>query len=133
MGLTKAAVELRKMRRIEAVKTSWRTICRINGTERNTGGLKKVVSPNKNDEWSEKLTKTDVEQGTLQENERRFTQAKSTPMVVLPLSNEFGLLGNDPKVDQLRTGKYTPSHFVEDWMTDVLQHLTIPKDTSPKV
>ena len=68
----------------------------MDGTEIKAGGLQRIISPDSNGSWTEKVTKDDVEKGTLAENERRFTQAQGTPMTVSPLKDDLGLLGNGP-------------------------------------
>ena len=72
-GKIKACIELEKMRRVEKTKASWRRIHRMDGTEIKAGGLQRIISPDPNGSWTEKVTKDDVEKGTLSENERRFT------------------------------------------------------------
>ena len=87
-GKIKASIKLEKMRRLEKTKASWR-IHRMDGTEIKAGGLLRIISPDSNGSWTEKVTKDDVEKGTLSENERRFTQAQCTPMTVSPLKEDL--------------------------------------------
>ena len=132
-GKTKASVELSLMRRREKVKESWRRIHRMDGSARKPGGLQRIISPDHNGEWTEKVTKEDVERGTLQENERRFTQANGTPMTISPLLEEFGKLGNGPQADNLLRGQYT-SHGGIDAKTEmILQHLKTKEGIIPAV
>ena len=40
----------------------------MDGSARKPGGLQRIISPDQNGDWTEKVTKGDVERGTLQEN-----------------------------------------------------------------
>ena len=127
-GNTKAGVELNKMRRMEKTRESWRRIHRMDGTARKSGGLNRIISPNANGEWSEKVSKEEVEQGTLEENERRFTQAKGTPMTTSPLKDDLGLVGDGIQAVNLLKGQYTCNSSVETSVDNILSHLQTKKD-----
>ena len=131
-GNSKASTELLKMRRLEKVRASWARIHRMDGSVRQSKGLCKVISPDYDGNWTEKCTKNEVEQGLLEENERRFTQAFNTPLTIPPLSSDFGLLGNGPEADNLLQGNYTPPSSVDPTTAEVLSNLSItdtPKHT----
>ena len=105
----------------------------MDGSARKPGGLQRIISPDHNGEWTEKVTKEDVERGTLQENERRFTQANGTPMTISPLSDEFGKLGNGPQADNLLRGLYTSHGGIDEKTERILQHLKTKEDMIPVV
>ena len=82
----------RNLIRIEQQRRNARIIGRVN-EKLKSGSVTSVVAPNESGEWVEVVGKEEIERALLQENERRFNQAKSTPFLQQPLLNLVGKLG----------------------------------------
>ena len=84
---------LKSLQEQETVRETWGIIRRMDGSTRVGKGLSMVVVPDEEGEWTERVTRADIEEATLLENEKRFTQSKNTTMMVSPMVEELGMLG----------------------------------------
>jgi hypothetical protein len=94
-GKRSKATELAQLQRHEEQRRLARQIKQANGKLRASGGLATVMAPSPTDPdtWTEISTKQAMEKACLEEAERRFTQASSTPFLTPPLYDIFGKLG----------------------------------------
>ena len=86
----------------------------MDGTARSALGLTKVFAPNSKGDMVECNERCDIEPGCLEENEKRFTQSKTTPLMVSPLVDDFGYLGVTPAAHQVTAGKYVVEESLDD-------------------
>ena len=78
-----------------------------------------------------KTTQTEVVAVLLEGNEKRFTQAKTTPITVSPLKEDFGLLGTGPKSKLLLEGTYVPPSSVDNITASIFQQMAVVDTPSP--
>jgi hypothetical protein len=85
LGLMLAAQAVSNMQRREEQRRTARMIRRVNDKLRS-GSVTMVLAPDDDGHWTEHTEKLEIETALLQENERRFNQAKDTPFLVTLLA-----------------------------------------------
>ena len=105
-GKITASNALKQIQENEETRASWSRIHRMDGTARTSAGLTKVLAPNKYGYIVEMTSQEDLEHACLDENSRRFTQTKGTPLTTGPLLDDIGLLGRGKYADEIMLGKY---------------------------
>jgi hypothetical protein len=75
-------------------------------------------------------TTSEMETACLAENERRFQQAGTTPFLVEPLMEAFGLLGHAPVIQQVLDGTYIPPPNTDENAKLLLRQMSQPR-TAP--
>ena len=98
-GNVKIANALKQIQQNEAQRTSWARIHIMDGTLRTGKGLTRIIAPNEEGEWEERVVKNEIEKGCIEAYERTLTQTKLTPMTISPLIEDFRLLGTGIAVD----------------------------------
>jgi hypothetical protein len=73
--------------------------------------------------WTERTEKLVIETALLQENERRFNQAKDTPFLVPPLNDLIGTLGIGPHADAVLEGTFVAPPGTDPYAVKLLYHL----------
>ena len=68
-----------------------------------------------------------MELALLEENERRFNQARNTPFLMEPLLSEVGELGFGPASADILAGTYTCSPEVDPAAAQLIPHLAMPQ------
>ena len=131
-GKVSAANALKTMVEQEAIRSTWARIHRMDGSARNSRGLSMVVAQDEDGQWRDKVTRKDIEEATLSENERRFTQSLGTPFTISPMVEELGLLGTSQAADDILQGDYTPPAGTGRDMQTILDHLQCPDSTQIK-
>jgi hypothetical protein len=125
-GKISVANALQSLQEQEAVRETWGRIHRMDGSAHVGKRLSMVMAPNEEGEWTERVTRGDIEQATLKENEKRFTQSKNTTLMVSPMVEELGLLGIGSAADDILDGTYSPPADTSPELANVLQHLQCP-------
>ena len=137
VGKITASNALKQIQVNEEQRASWSRIHRMDGTARIGVGLTKVLSLDENGNLVERLTREDLEYACLQENVRRFTQTKGTPLTIGPLLEALGLLGKGEFADAIMKGTYRLPPGVDPAIQTVLdslkadKNITICKQPSP--
>ena len=75
----------------EAIRETWGRIHRMDGSAHVGKRLYMVVAPSAEGEWTERVTRADIEQATMSENENRFTPYRDTILMVSPMLDKLGL------------------------------------------
>ena len=121
--------EIKNMLRREEQRKTARIIKRVNGKLRS-GSVTSVVAPNSSGEWEEVTTKEGIEKALLEENERRFNQARDTPFLVPPLADLVGPLGTGPMAEAILQGNFMIPAGVDPWAAKLIPHLARPKEVA---
>ena len=85
------------------------------------------MAPDDNGIWKEVTSKVDMEQALLDENKRRFTQARSTPFLQPPLLQMVGPLGTGPAAEQILNGTFSIPEGVDEWAAKLIPFLARPQ------
>jgi len=131
-GNTSAAQHLENMRRREEQRTNARIIRAVNGKTRS-GGITTVIGPDSNGHRMEFHTKSDIEKACLEENERRFNQAKDTPFMVAPLYEHIGPMGAGPGGDAILEGSFICPIGTDPHAVKLMPHLKRPHTVKDRV
>ena len=122
----------RNLIRMEGQRRNARIIGRVNG-KLQTGSVTSVVAPNEMGEWVEVVGKEEIERALLQENERRFNQAKETPFLQKPLLDLVGKLGVGKAANEILNGTFVVPEEVDEWAARLIPFLArAPVETSWK-
>ena len=123
----------RNLIRVEAQRRNARIIGRVNG-KLQSGSVTSVVAPNENGEWVEVVGKVEIEKALLQENERRFNQARDTPFLQHPLVDLVGKLGVGKAATEILNGLFEVPEGVDEWAARLIPFLQkVPEDGSRRV
>ena len=126
-GKIKVANALKQLIVKEDIRVMWGRIHRMDGTARQGGGLTKVFDINEEGEAVEYNDQLGIERSCLEENEKRFTQANKTTMLVSPMVDTIGLLGTGEAAEQILEGDFTAPDVCGPNLQKVLTHLKINK------
>ena len=99
-GNLSQAQEVKNLLSREEQQRAARIIRRVNGKLRE-GSLTSVVAPNFNGEWVEVTKKQEIEKALMEENERRFNQARNSPFLKPPLLDLVGRCGTGPAAEAI--------------------------------
>ena len=125
VGNTSKEQELKNRMTREKQRKDARIIQRVNGNMRS-GSLTSVVAPNNEGDWVEVTKKEEMEKALLQENCRRFNQAKETPFLQQPLLDLVGPLGTGPAAAAILKGEFVVPPGVDHWAAKLIPHLKRP-------
>jgi hypothetical protein len=126
-------VVLRRLIRIEDQRKNARIIWRVNG-KLQSGSVTSVVAPNEEGEWVEVVGKEGIGKALLEENERRFNQAKATPFLQQPLLDLVGKLGVGKAAEEILNGTFVVPEGVDEWAARLIPFLArVPKESSERV
>ena len=129
---TTQADELRKMRRIEEQRRSARVIKFVN-QKLTRGGISSVLAPMEDGTWVEMTTKEDIEQACLDEDERRFNQARDTPFLQEPLFSAVGPLGVGPGADAILNGTFEIPPGTDPYAAKLIPFLAKPASVTEPI
>ena len=92
------------------------------------------MAPNESGEWVEVVGKEEIERALLQENERRFNQAKDTPFLQQPLLDLVGKLGTGKAATEILNGTFAIPEKIDEWAAKLIPFLArVPVDGSRRV
>jgi len=131
-GNTTAVQHLENLHRKEEQRTSARIIRAANGKMRK-GGITTVIGPDASGNRTEYHQKSDIEMACLQENERRFNQAKNTPFMVPPLFEQVGSLGTGPGAEAILNGTFQCTPGTDPHAIKLIPHLKRPDVVTHRV
>ena len=106
-GNLKVSKEIERMQCTEQQRLSAKRIRRMNGSERSTKGLTKVVVPGDDGDDIELVEKVAMEEALLEAYETTLTQANKTPCMVSPLKERLGLCRTGDLADALIHGDHS--------------------------
>jgi len=93
------------------------------------GALQAVTSPASDGQLQEFSTKYLLEKACLEEAGHRFSQANDTPLLQIPILQNFGEIGtNHPAFKKVLEGKYQPSPDKNIYVRKLLQQLKQPME-----
>lgn len=95
----------------------------MDGAARTGMGLTRVLSPNNRGKYIDRVIKEEIKKGILVENQRRFTQAKETPLMVRKLFDELGLLGRGVAADKILKGTHVVPEGSDIFLQIVINRL----------
>ena len=98
----------------------------MNGKLRS-GSVTSVVAPNEAGVWIEVTEKEAMEKALLDENERRFTQARNTPFLQPPLLQLVGTMGTGPAAEDILQGTFNIPEGVDEWAARLIPFLARPE------
>jgi len=133
-GTIKAAVHLRNMNRIEAVRTLFRNIRYMEGKMR-AGASAQIIVTNADGSSSELTKKEEVEAAIIKSNERKYHQTEGGSQLIEPfLTRDIGTFGDGPKVTEILDGTYSPPPESTDATIAFLEACKRPTDllTTPQ-
>ena len=87
------------------------------------GGIKRVEVINADGETVELLSKSEIEQACLQENERKYRQTESTPCMLNPLRTLLGSFGNTEYCSSILDGSFEPIPHMSPYTIEFFQEL----------
>jgi hypothetical protein len=122
LGLMSAAQAVKNMQRREEQRRTDRMIRRVNDKLRS-GSVTMVLAPDDDGNWTECTEKFEIETALLQENDRRFNQAKDTPFLVPPLYDLIGPLGIGPHADAVLDGTFVAPPGTDPYAVKLLYQL----------
>ena len=69
--------------------------------------------------------KREIEKSLMQENERRFNQARNTPFLKSPLLDLVGRWGTGPASESILRGEFVIPVWVDPWAAKLIPHLAL--------
>ena len=110
------------MRNRERQRRNARIIRRVNGKLR-AGAVTSVIAPDRHGQWREVTTKREVEDALIEENIRRFSQARDTPFLQEPLLSAVGPFGTSPGAEEILKGTFQIPPGVDHYAAKLIPHL----------
>jgi hypothetical protein len=90
----------------------------------NGGGVTNIEVRNEDKgEWEIISRKEEVEKECMKENEKKYRQTESTPLMVNPLRQEIGFLGNTRAADKILEGTYNVNTDNKKYTQELLNEM----------
>jgi hypothetical protein len=119
--------EILNFNRREEQRRNARMIRRVNGKLRS-GSVTSVIAPDAHGQWIECSTKTTIEKALLQENQRRFNQARDTPFLTSPLFEMIGPMGIGEHADAILAGTFVAPTGSDPYAVKLIAQLKRPPE-----
>ena len=129
-GNLKASKQLEIMNQNEKHRQSAARIRRMNGTNRASKGLHKIMITNEAGDDIEVNEKSRMEEELLKAYEGTLTQSNLTPCTVSPIKERLGPCGNGALAAELLLGKVQTLDGVDTSTLEVLKYLSLKEGTT---